>query len=623
MSEVQIQDNIEDEIKDKRFGEIAIDKQLVTKEKIDRALVIQRCINNRTQVYMPIGAVLQKMGVLTKEQVDEILSQQSPQAVAAGIEHVDDEWSDPVPADPTEKDQLDLVVSPDKMTVTIAPIAENLAPPSMTTIKMLMVENNLDFGVVSDKLIEAHLQKTPMPMEPFIIAKGIPPVPGKPPEIQYYFDTDPIRIGTLLEDGSMDWKNRGEIPQVVEGELLAEKVGGEPGKPGTDIFGQEVLPPRVKEPSLKFTKGATRSEDSCKIFAKINGTPRLQSDGRIGVSGVLAIDSDVGVETGNIDFEGHVDVNGCIESGYTIKGGSLSTREIQQNAIIEINHDMVVYGGVYGSTIKVGGHLKASHIHNCTVEVLGDLAVEKELFNCTIEVNGRCLIESGKIIGCKIQAKKGIQAKDIGTRAAKANVLTVGVDFKSERDIQACKDEIKALEDRKKETEQLIQNLENKQDQLDAQLGTVAQEQDGCMVQKRQLEEKLNSPAMTQNEEKKSLLKELIADLAQRYDVLDKQVQGIMAKDDLVRKQMAQKKSELPSFDEQMQALQEKMELIEEAAKLDPGIPVIKANGMVYAKTLVNGPHRKMILPEDMKCVRIAETQEEGKHYIIKISNLR
>lgn len=622
MSEVQIQDNSEDEIKDKRFGEIAIDKQLVTKEKIDRALVIQRCINNRTQVYMPIGAVLQKMGVLTKEQVDEILSQQSPEKVDSAKEISEDEWTDPVPADPIEKDQLDLVVSTDKMTVTIAPIAENLAPPTITTVKMLMVENNLDFGVVSDKLLEAYLQKNPMPMEPFVIAKGISPVSGQPPEIQYYFDTDPTRIGTLLEDGSMDWKNRGEIPQVVEGDLLAEKVGGSPGKPGTDIFGQEVPPPRVKEPTLKFTKGATRSEDGRQIFAKINGTPRRQSDGRIGVSGVLTIDSDIGVETGNIDFEGHIDVNGVIESGYTVKGGSLSSREIQ-NATIEIDHDMVVYGGVYGSIIRVGGNLKASHIHNCTVEVLGDLAVEKELFNCTIEVNGRCLVDSGKIICSKIKAKKGIQAKDLGTRAAKANDLTVGVDFKSERDIQACKDETKALEDKKKETEQLIDKLTEKVDQLDAQLGTVAQEQDGCMVQKRQLEEKLNAPAMAGNEEKKSLLKELISDLTQRYEALDKQVQEIMARDDLVRNQIAQKKKELPSFDEQIAALQEKIGLLEEAAKLEPGIPVIKASGTVYAKTLVSGPHRKMIIPEDMKCVRIAETQEEGKHFIIKISNLR
>jgi uncharacterized protein (DUF342 family) len=83
----------------------------------------------------------------------------------------------------------------------------------------------------------------------------------------YYFDTNPMRIGTLLEDGSMDWKNRGEIPQVRTGELLAEKVGGDPGRPGMNVLGQEIAPPRIKDPSLKFGKGAQRSEDGTQILA--------------------------------------------------------------------------------------------------------------------------------------------------------------------------------------------------------------------------------------------------------------------------------------------------------------------------------------------------------------------
>ena len=150
--------------------------------------------------------------------------------------------------------------------------------------------------------------------------------------------------------------------------------------------------------------------------------------------GVLPIDSDIGLETGNIEFDGHIEVNGGIESGYRVKGGSLSIKEIQ-NAQIEITDDLVSNGGVYGSTLTVGGHFKASHVYNSTMEVLGDLVVEKEIFGCTILVNGRCSVDSGKIIGSKITAKKGIQVKDIGTKAARPCELIVGVDFKFERDL--------------------------------------------------------------------------------------------------------------------------------------------------------------------------------------------
>jgi hypothetical protein len=115
----------------------------------------------------------------------------------------------------------------------------------------------------------------------------------------------------------------------------------------------------------------------------------------------------------------------------------------------------------------------------------------------------------------------------------------------------------------------------------------------------------------------------LIADLAVKYDALDKRVQELMSMDDLVRKQISQHHNSLKELDPQIAACQEQIGLLEEAAKVDPGIPVVKANGLVFAKTFVAGPHRKILIPEDMHNVRIAESQEDPKQYQMKISSLR
>jgi uncharacterized protein len=610
------------ERQDKLFGDIAIEKQIVTREKLERALVIQRCIANRTKVFMPIGAVLQKMGLVTQAQVDDVLSaQNNPDAegTAGGLLN---RTSAPLPGEVSTVKGISLDVSADKLTATIAPIGEKQAPPPLDAIKLMLMEKEISFGLVSDSLLAAHLKKNPMPAEPFVVACGTPTVAGHPPEIRYYFDTNPLRVGTLLEDGTMDWKNRGEIPQVAIGDLLAEKLGGDPGKPGTNIFGLEIAPPRIKEPALKFSKGAERSEDGRQILAKVKGTPKLGTDGRVGVFGVLPIESDIGVATGNVEFDGHIEVDGSVTSGYKVKGGSLVTKEIQ-NAEIEMTDDLVSIGGVYGSTIKVGGMFKASHIHNSIIEVLGDLVVEKEIIGCTIEVNGRCTIDSGKIVGSKIGAKKGILAKDVGTHAARPSELIVGVDFKFERDMKACKELLADLERRKTEAVNAITALKGQIDLMDAELGQVAQEQDGCMVQKRQLEEKLKGPEIAKNPEKRSLLEELIGDLAAKYDSLDKRVQTIMAMDDKVRSQIGQHQSNIKEFEQQTTATQEQINILEEAAKVDPGIPVVKASGIVFAKTLVAGPHRKILIPQDMQNVRIAESQEDPKQYQMKISSLR
>lgn len=605
---------------DELFGEIAVARQMIARDKLERALVIQRCISNRTRVNMPIGAVLQKMGLLTKEQVDQIMETGNEAGAAAAFPG-DPNCAAPA-GDINPGKDIDLVVSSDKLTASIAPTAKNQPAPTLPEIKQILIENGIAHGVVSDALLADHLSSETMPDEPFVVARGTPPEPGCPPEIRYYFDTNPMRIGTLLEDGTMDWKNRGEIPQVSAGELLAEKIGGNPGRPGTSVLGQEIAPPRIKDSPLKCGKGAERSEDGRQILARICGTPKLEPDGRIGVFSILPIETDIGIETGNLEFDGHIEVDGGVASGYMVKARSMNTREIQ-NASIDIGEDLVCFGGVYGSIVKVGGHLKASHIHNSTVEVIGDLVVEKEIFGCSIEVNGRCLIEGGKIIASKIAAKKGIQVRDVGTPAARPSELTVGVDFKSEREIKTGKDELADLEHRKTSWAEKIVALKGQIDRLDVELGQVAQEQDGCMVQKRQLEEKLTAPAVAKNPAKRALIEELISDLAARYDAMDQRVRTIMAQDDRLRSQITQLHDGMMAADQQIEETNARIGILEEAGRLDLGIPVVKASGMVYTKTLVCGPHKKIIIPEEMRSVRIAEAQEEPKQYHMKISGLR
>jgi uncharacterized protein (DUF342 family) len=247
----------------------------------------------------------------------------------------------------------------------------------------------------------------------------------------------------------MDWKNRGDIPQVAVGDVLVEKTDGRPGEPGTNVCGGVMPPPKAREPKLKCGKGAARSEDGRQIIAKTSGTPRLASNGKVVVFGVLQVEGDIGIETGNLDYEGYIEASGGVDSGYSVKGKGLRAAGIQ-DAVIEIEEDLNCLGGIYGSTVKVGGNLKAGHIHNCTIEVLGDLVVKKEIYDSTVETNGRCLIGEGKLIASTIDAKKGIYAKTIGSDASNPCTLTVGIDRQYQRDMGLYEDELTELKRQKK-----------------------------------------------------------------------------------------------------------------------------------------------------------------------------
>jgi hypothetical protein len=77
-------------------------------------------------------------------------------------------------------------------------------------------------------------------------------------------------------------------------------------------------------------------------------------------------------------------------------------------------------------------------------------------------------------------------------------------------------------------------------------------------------------------------------------------------------------------MDETIKEHEEQITILEETLKVDPGIPVIKVSGTVYAKTEVSGLYKSFIIPQNMSGVRIFETENTsgGKHQI-KISKLR
>ena len=614
---------------DKRFGDIAIDMQLLSKEKLDRALVVQELIFSRSKVHMPVGKVLKEMGALTQEQIDSILAAQTD------LKAEDDENCQcQLPDDDeaaSDEISLTLTLPKDKLSAFISPSEGHRKGGqglTLEVVKEFLKSRSVVSGLVDDQVLMDYIAQDPLPMKPFKVAQGIPAIPGKPSEIIYHFDTDPLRIGTLQDDGTMDWKNRGDIPLVKAGDLLVEKTKGDPGQPGTTVCGKELPPPRMRNPKLKSGKGTQRSEDGLQILAKVEGTPKLSSDGKVFVFNMLNIDGDIGVETGHIEYDGYIESTGGVNSGYTVSGKGLRTAEIQ-DATIEIEEDLVCHGGIYGSTLKVGGNMKASHIHNCTIEMLGELVVEKEVFDSTIETNGRCLIVEGKIIGTKVDAKKGVYAKDIGSEGSTPCVLTVGYDRQYERDMAACKTEKDELKQQLTEAEKAHPQSNQELESISREIGALAQEQDKYMLQKRQFEEQLRgegpNPVDENDEEEKMMLEEMIAELVEKNSELDTRLRTLMAKEDKARMLSAGVEKRLKILGEHIEKISEKIEVLEASQEVDPGIPELKVSGTLSNKTEIIGPHKEITIPQDMQSVRIADTKvdPDSNRYQMKISNLR
>jgi uncharacterized protein (DUF342 family) len=616
--------------KNNRFGDIAVELNFVDQEKVNKAMVVQRRIFEKTRVSMPIGEILMEMGAITSDERDEILK----------VQHEIDgkPESAPSPAAPVTKRRpemsakkedttLDINVAKDKLTA-LASIDGEVPAAAFTVsdVKIMLHSEGILHGIADDAVIEAFLNGEFSVSEGWAIATGTDPIPDTPPQITYHFDTDPLKIGTLTEDGLMDWKNRGRLPQVKEGDLLAEKIPGPKGKAGMDVYGKKIPVPRIREQRFKCGKGARRSEDGMQVHATLSGIPKRSVGGELSVMPTLHIQGDISLETGHVEFDGHIEVAGAVEKGYRVKGGSLHAMEIR-DARLDIDGDISAVNGIFGATIRSGGNLKAGHIHNSDIILAGDMAVEKEIIESTIEANGRCLINDGIIISSTISAKMGITAMDIGTEASKASELTVGIDQQIEREAETVSGRIQVLKAEREGLPKLLQNLKNRSDQLNTRLGEVAQEQDKCMVQHRLLQEKVEAGLLKQETVAAEKLRKTILELKARQDAYDQDVARLMEEDESVSQEIAATETAIAESAETLDQLNERLEELSNERKTSNGVAVVKIGGNVFSGTKITGPHSALVLQENLRRLSIIETDkpdhEGSKRWRFELSAFR
>jgi chromosome segregation ATPase len=239
------------------------------------------------------------------------------------------------------------------------------------------------------------------------------------------------------------------------------------------------------------------------------------------------------------------------------------------------------------------------------------------------------LIVDGKIIDSKIDAKKGIYAKNVGSEGSNPCRLTVGFDRKYEREMADCKTELDECNRQIEAAHEIHPQLTAKVTAIGEKIEELTREQEKFALQKRQFEEQLRGEGPNaidpDDEDQRAMLEEMIAEFVGKNEAHDAKITTLKAGHDKARSQLEAIDQQLKTLDEQIEALKEKMALLTEAHKVDPGIAEIKIHGTITHKTEIIAPHKEMTLQKDMQSVRIAESkvEPESSRYHIKISNLR
>lgn len=266
----------------------------------------------------------------------------------------------------------------------------------------------------------------------FVVARGTAPREGQDAWIEYHFDTDRKAKPTLLEDGSVDFHKLDAINHVEKGVCLATLHTADMGEPGEDVLGNAIMPHKVKSLHLKYGKNIKESEERTQIYSQIDGHVRLEGD-KVFVSDTYEVLGDVDSSTGDIEYEGNVDVKGNVRTGFTIRAtGDINVKGVVEGASIYAGGQVVIQRGIQGMNkgyVECKGNLFAKFIENSVIKSEGGIVAEA-IMHSEAFAQGDVIVDGkkGLITGGRVCSRSVIELKTGGSDMGTVTKLEVGAD---------------------------------------------------------------------------------------------------------------------------------------------------------------------------------------------------
>jgi uncharacterized protein (DUF342 family) len=591
--------------RDVKFGTITVEKGYATAPQIESSLQRQKEHYIKYKQQLLIGDILVTDGIISEAQKLSVIATQQQmlnarETPAAAVPHSPE--SELVAAE----GGVDIIVSRDGMLATLRATPLMDSNELRARIDAVLEEYAIVFGKASEEAITGWIDAGEAREERFVLARGTPPVPGHGGEIQYHFDTDPLKAGKVAEGGTIDFKDRGEIPQVAEGALLVELSEPDPGVAGTDVRGKQIPPPVMKERHLLCGSGVALSADGRRALATVSGSPSLARAGTLSVFPLYKVDGDIGYKTGHVDFDGDIQVKGAVEKGFTVKGGRLSAQELE-DAEITIKGDVIISGGILGGRIKVGGNLVAAYIHNAVIEVDGDVLVKKEVMDCDIKAGGGFYSESAIVLASRIAARTGIIAGDVGSEVSTPSTLLVGSDAMLELHITELNEVIRQQREQQDKLRHQIEQGEVENQQINIEISEVAQIQDRSQVEQRELATQRDALVSQDEQQQAAEIEREIAGKVSRAQQAEKKLNALFDRQDQIAANAPQLEQEVAALEEALHHTSQELSALEQQLIEEPGDVCIKISGTLYPMTTITTAHTSVKTKQPMQVLMIKE----------------
>ena len=375
---------------------------------------------------------------------------------------------------------VEIEVSRDKMSVSLF-INETVDYVRLNKVELASQVSELlkEKGIVNG-ILPLHIEKL-VPGKAMLIAQGTPPVKGKDAQVTYL--EIPDRKPVIREDGKADYYDLNFIHVIKEGSWLGEKIPAQPGIDGMNVYG-EVLPASAgRDIALKYDRKSAyevKEEGKIVLRSRISGVLE-RSRGKISVNRHLPIEGDVGIETGNIEFEGSITIRGTVQNGYSViaKGdvsiegpGGISGAKLVKS----IEGDIYIRGGIFGlgeTRVEAGGNIFVKHVNEANLHAGQNINIGFYAMGSNLKATSVLVDEhKGKIIGGQVVAKNQIVTSISGNHLERRTELIINSVNKEEvfaliqdkaNHLKVLNEEMAVLEDQIERVQPSIKLLNSQQ----------------------------------------------------------------------------------------------------------------------------------------------------------------
>ncbi len=344
-------------------------------------------------------------------------------------------------------------------TLTLYPPIEGIPEISLNDILEICNELEINCGIDEILIRETLIQVTQLrqPQINIPIARGLLPVNGSDAYLRFEIEIGPLP-GKILQDGSIDWRERKMFVGIDKDELIATKVPLTQGTPGTDIHSLPILQKPGKDIKVKVAGDVQYNEESRQILAICSGVLSTVNGTDVKVSAKQTIDGDVDFSVGNIESNDGLEIKGDVKPGFTVScKGDLSIGGNIQNATIHARGNSKIASGLMGehSSLLTDGDLEISFVERGHIKSGGNVIISKGAYYAQVSSQDMILCHSdSKIVGGTFCCGQDFIGGIIGSDNATPTRVVAGVD--PERFQQRYKLRT-SMKDQEQELEDLIQ----------------------------------------------------------------------------------------------------------------------------------------------------------------------